>query len=286
MLASLQIATPNIEVVVAARLGGDRFGRDRRRRRLGRRLALLAFAAACSASAGALAASIAGDGRPAPLGAPLKSLPAPYAGVDWAQLSYPGLDCPAKPVLADPGLTRVIVDQLAEVSVAGRADPVAIAVVSCNFNVRYANVFAFVPDANPRRPRLVQRLALLNGTVQPGNVTTSPGRIDLLGAGYGPPGYGMCCPNVITNRIWRWDGRRFRAAPPAPVTQVVVPDIVGMRLDEADEMLAAVGILWYDANPIDNSPFDERSVVVAVSPKPGSVVHPPKFQLTVSARGG
>lgn len=63
----------------------------------------------------------------------------------------------------------------------------------------------------------------------------------------------------------------------------MVPDIVGMRLGEADEMLAAVGILWCDANPIDNSPFDERSVVVAVSPKPGSVVHPPKFQLTVSA---
>lgn len=233
-----------------------------------------------------MAASIAGDGRPALLHTPLTSLPAPYAGVDWAQLSYPGLDCPASPEVADRSLASVIVDRLAEVSVAGRADPVAIAVVSCNFNHRFANLFAFVPDANRRRPRLLQRLALLTESEQPGMVTTSPGRIDLLGAGYGPAGYGLCCPTVITNRIWRWDGRRFSARLPALVRQVFVPDIVGMRLDEADEMLAAVGILWYDAKPIDNSPFDERSIVVAVSPEPGSVVHPPKFQLTVSASGG
>jgi hypothetical protein len=85
-------------------------------------------------------------------------------------------------------------------------------------------------------------------------------------------------------RRWVWDGSRFRELRSAPITRIVIPNVIGMSLNRAGAVLAASGILFFDADQRgDKSIPEERLVVAGVSPPAGAVIHPPRFQVTVMA---
>jgi hypothetical protein len=216
---------------------------------------LLAFA--CGAVAGAARAT-----------------PSPYSHVRWTSLTYPGLNC---------GGERTVVEYLKLVPVSIRRTPVALAVVGCNFNHLYVHAYVFRPGADQSHPILLQRLPL-PGRQQPLALTTAANQITLKVAGYPKTNFlGECCPNVISVRRWTWNRSRFRALPVVPVTSIVIPHVVGVSFDKASDILARDGVAWFDWNQRgDETTPENRLVVVAITPLPGTIIHPPHFHVTVT----
>jgi hypothetical protein len=205
----------------------------------------------------------------------------PYRNVPWTALSYPGLHCAYISQggnVAAPG--AIVVVRLAEVRVAGRAAPLAIAVVSCNENHYYANFFAFRPGANPKRPVLLQRLGLFQGTKQLAALATSPGRVKATLAGY-TSSEPQCCPGVIVDNLWVWNGDRFVAQPPRSITSITMPNLVGLRLPGASAVLGNLGIVFYDFN---GGPTANSAVIATQSPPAGTILRPPTFQVSITTR--
>ena len=66
---------------------------------------------------------------------------APYNDVAWTPLPYPGLNCQyiAQGNVNYPG--SIVLEQVADVHVTGRSEPLALVVVSCNLNHVYANLY-------------------------------------------------------------------------------------------------------------------------------------------------
>jgi hypothetical protein len=92
--------------------------------------------------------------------------------------------------------------------VKGRVTPVALSMVTCALNHPYANLYAFVPGANPAQPVLFQRLALYQGREQPVALSTRYNRVTLAVIGIAK-GSGLCCPTLRSVHRWAWNGHRF-----------------------------------------------------------------------------
>jgi hypothetical protein len=57
-----------------------------------------------------------------------------------------------------------------------------------------------------------------------------------------------------------------------------------MRFDKAEGMLGRRGILFFDWNQRGGDVYfpDHRLVVVAINPRPRTIIHPPHFKVTVT----
>lgn len=212
------------------------------------------------------------------------TLPAAYQGVQWTALSYPGEDCsfpgPGNETLSDP----LVTDGMASVTVHGVAEPLAVVSVSCQLNHVYANLYVFkAPPAGSRTPTLVQTLGDYQGTEQLASLTTSRDRIRALMAGYakGKQFKGLCCPNVVSVRRWVWRSTRFVALAVQKVTRIVMPDVVGLSEDKASDRLVALGILFSDE---EGNPEGSHDIIEKQSPPPGTVLRPPDYQVSLTAR--
>jgi hypothetical protein len=202
-------------------------------------------------------------------------LPAPFAGVRWAALEYPGL------AWCRGFNPRLIVERTTLIHVSSRAAPIALVMVTCNLNHWYANLYAFTSSLDSKRPRLLQRLGNQR-LQQPIGLSTSRDRIVLRVAGYTKT-EGLCCPTVDVIKRWRWNGSHFRALPTVPITSIVIPNVVGVSFDKASDVLAAAGIVTFDWHQRGNQTAPEsRLVVVATSPTAGTEIHPPNFHVTVT----
>jgi len=220
---------------------------------------------------GALLLTLGASGAVAGAARPASS---PYSQVRWTRLAYPGLDC---------GGAATVVEYLKLVPVATRRIPVAVAIVACNYNHLYAHAYVFRPGADRLRPVLLQRLQL-PGRQQSLALTTAANHITLKTAGYPKTNsLGECCPNVISIRRWTWNESRFRALPIVPVTSIVIPNVIGVSFDKASSILARDGVAWFDWHQRgDDTTPENRLVVVAITPSPGTVIHPPHFRVTVT----
>lgn len=208
-------------------------------------------------------------------------LAAPYAGANWSALDYPGIAWCTRP---HPGLS---VEQLAEVPVSGRSVPVAIVMVTCNLNHRYANLYALVPSGDPKRPMLLQRLLLAQGKGHalepPVALATTADRVTLKVAGFAAGNEGLCCPNTLAVRRWAWSGDRFRELPVIPIKMLVMPSLVGMSWSTAQSLLMSSGILGFDWDQLGSQGAPEsKLVVVATTPVAGTVIHLPDLHVTVA----
>jgi hypothetical protein len=136
---------------------------------------------------------------------------APYAGVKWAGLTYPGLSgvCPGA---IQPSFNPILIGKVELVHVNDRATALALVVAGCNLNHFDANLYAFSPGKTQGQATLVQRLALYQGSVQFVRLTSSPNLVAMQVAGF-TPGEGLCCPSVFTIRRWTWVGSKFAQLP-------------------------------------------------------------------------
>jgi hypothetical protein len=273
--ASPQEALTNAGVGEIARTRGSDYNVCMARR-IAVAVSLVCAAAALALFAGGSFATASHAAASAELPGLSKSqLPAPFAGVRWAGLEYPGLAwC--------RGFTpRLIVERTTLIQVSGHATPIALVMVTCNLNHLYANLYAFTSSPDPKRPRLLQRLANQDRQ-QPIGLSTSRDRVVLKVAGYTKT-EGFCCPTADVVKSWRWNGSHFRALPTVPITSIVIPKVVGMSFDKASDVLAAAGIVTFDWHQRGNQTAPEhRLVVVATSPGGGTEIHPPNFHVTVT----
>jgi beta-lactam-binding protein with PASTA domain len=61
-----------------------------------------------------------------------------------------------------------------------------------------------------------------------------------------------------------------------------MPDIIGMSLGQAEHQLGNQGIVFFDV--ANRGPLNSESEVIAQSPRPGAILHPPKVQVSLSTR--
>jgi hypothetical protein len=210
--------------------------------------------------------------------APTARIPAPYRGVHWAELSYPGLTrCFVSPARVPSG-GPLILEKVDIVTVSGRSEPLALVVVSCNINHAYANLYAFGPGA-AGQPALLQRLSLYQGSEQLAELATSTNHVSMKVAGY-TGNEGLCCPSVISIRRWRWTGSAFKALPATTVTQIVMPKLLGLSLGKASRVLEGLGVVFFDAEGTGQF----TSVVAKQPPGPGTVLRPPSFTVSLTTK--
>jgi hypothetical protein len=168
--------------------------------------------------------------------------------------------------------------------VAGRTAPLAVVVVGCNLSAEFANLFTFAPGPDPGHPVLVEALAHYQQTHVLLDLSTTFNRIEMKVAGY-TPSEGICCPGVVSVRRWAWSDVRFEALRPIAVTSIVVPNVVGLTDDQAIRVLAIAGITSVGEDAPDYGVYSNgRSRVVAQWPAPGTIVHPPNINMTVTVR--
>ena len=196
---------------------------------------------------------------------------APFAGVQWARLHYPGLNC---------GSAGMIAEQVEGMRVSRRSSPVALVMVGCGYNRLYANLYAFTPGPDRHQPRLLQRLALYQNRLQPISLASSANRVTLKVAGYTKDS-GVSGPTLDTIRRWTWDGTRFRQLPTVPIRRIVMPNLMGMTYAEASRVLAGAGILSFQLHGKRSLP-DDQMVVCDFRPAAGAVLHPPRLHVSVT----
>jgi hypothetical protein len=204
----------------------------------------------------------------------------PYATVDWTTLSYPGLSHCFVGSPNAPSGSSIVIEKVETISVTARSEPIALVVASCNLNHVYANLYAFELGPNPGHPAFLQRLALYQGEKQLGRLTTSHNRVTMTVAGL-TKSDPLCCPRWISIRRWEWTGSHFRVGTTTRVTSVVMPNVVGRSLGAATEALANLGIVFYD---IYGRPDDNVAIVVRQTPRAGTVIHPPKFTVSLTTK--
>jgi PASTA domain len=129
---------------------------------------------------------------------------------------------------------------------------------------------------------LVQALAHYQGTEQLLTLSTAENQISMKVAGYTPM-EALCCPGVVSVRRWVWTHGRFQASPAIVVTRIVMPKIVGLPSDEAIRVLVEAGIASFsELGPDESSNATGQARVVKQSPAPGTIIHPPNIQVTVT----
>jgi hypothetical protein len=236
---------------------------------------------------GAILTSVSEHPRPAPIPPSVAiRFATSYDHVQWTALSYPGLHCGYYSAqTANVGATGTyVLEQVAEVRVTGRSAPLAMVAVGCNLNHLYANLYAFSPGPDPSKPVLVQALAHYQATEQLLALSTAINRISMKVAGY-TPSEALCCPGEVSVRRWVWRRGRFQALPSVAVTSIVMPKVVGLTSDGASRVLVASGIASFsELTSDDGANSNGQSQVVAQSPAPGAIIHPPNIQVTVTVR--
>ena len=205
----------------------------------------------------------------------------PYQDVSWPKVSYPGLDCQyiASGNVRRPG--SIVIEDVAVVRVTGRTTPLALVIAGCNLNHLYVNLFAFTIGTDRSRPILLQQLGLYQGSETLTEFQTSTDHVSMKLAGY-TPDEALCCPSIISLRRWIWNGNAFVPSRVVTVTKIAMPDIVGMTFGRADRELGNLGIIFF--NDTNEGPTNGGSIITTQSPRPGAVLHPPAFQVSVTTR--
>jgi hypothetical protein len=224
--------------------------------------------------------------RPAAPPAAVTHVPAPYDQVRWTSLNYPGLRCKFySDKTANVDTTgKLVLERLAELRVTGRSAPLAVVVVGCNLSAAFANLYTFAPGPDPSHPVLVQALAHYQETQELLALSTGADQISMKVAGY-TPSEAICCPGVASVRRWVWTRGRFQALPSVAVTSIVMPNIVGLTDEQASRVLVTSGIASVSERAPDYGAHSNGQFrVVAQSPAPGTIIHPPNISVTVTVR--
>ena len=229
------------------------------------RIVWLAFSVVVASAVGYLVTDLDSPSVPTPVGI-LTSLPAPYSHVRWTHLDYPGLNC---------GQVGVVLERVAEISVSGQENPLALAEVSCNLNHLYANLYVLTVNAHSQIPRLVQRLTPAGNFPSVGMgmaLSVATNEADLLAAA----GFrGLCCPTTAATYRWTWNGHGFTESPPIPISSAVMPNLVGLTLTRASELTMQADIpsaFSLNATALMDQPSTK---ITSQSPKSGTRLRSP-----------